>query len=437
MAASTATGATTDALTRIGYTPALMLKLPEVSTTGTRAPRPSMWRFSRGELLVAFAAAVVSVWMIVIVNMLHQPLPGGDFVVFYTFGHAARAGQWLLQYDWPAFHRLQVALVPASASHTYPPTYPPLVPALYAPFAFLSFRASFLIWLLFSAAMYCFVMLLASTARPDLPRAHVILSSLLFPPFVAHQVLGQSTIWPLVGFAVAWWALAHKHPVLGGIAFSLVATKPHLGIALAIILIGSRMWRVVGGITLGIAVHGVLTLIVCGAAAIAGYIKTTLVVLRNPMIINPHDPRYAHSLRTSLEAVVPSEAATIIWVVASGVFAWLMLRVWRRHESWTLRVSALLIGTLLISPHVEVYDAILLAPATLWLTIEGVELRRPALIAVVWLLSIAFLIPSARVAGIPLTIPMMAWLLWTCSAISQTSQVATGSSPILARAGRD
>ena len=101
---------------------------------GSRGRRGSMWRFSAREVTVMLGFAVAAVWTtLVFVVPVGQPVLGGDFMVFYTFGTAARLGDWAIQYDWPAFHALQISLIPTSDSHVYPPTYPPLVPALYAP----------------------------------------------------------------------------------------------------------------------------------------------------------------------------------------------------------------------------------------------------------------------------------------------------------------
>jgi hypothetical protein len=116
----------------------------------------------------------------------------------------------------------------------------------------------------------------------------------------------------------------------------------------------------------------------------------------------------------TFESLMPHGVATAAWLVASGVFGWMLVRVWRRSEEWTLRMSALLLATLLISPHVQAYDAILLAPAALWLLCWAARLRQPAVILGAVALSIAFVVPAARLWGIPLTLPLMAWLLWRC-----------------------
>jgi hypothetical protein len=367
-----------------------------------------------------------------------QPVLGGDFMVFYTFGTAARLGDWTIQYDWPAFHALQVSLIPQSDSHTYPPSYPPLVPALYGPFSLLPFPVAYAAWVVFSAGAYGSLMAIAARGCVLASQRHVLLACLLFPPFVAHEVVGQSTIWPLAGFVCGWWALTQSKPLAGGLMLSAVAIKPHLGMALAIVLLAMRLWRTVAGVLLGLTLQIGVTLAICGTDAVAAYLTTTLRVLRDISLIEPKDARFTHALRMSLESLLPHGVATAGWFIASGLFGWMVVRVWRHGEEWTLRMAALLLATLLISPHVQAYDAILLAPAALWLICWAVSARQPAVTVGVVVLSIAFVVPSARLWGIPLTLPLMAWLLWRCqreverSPRPADSTVTNGSAPVAA-----
>jgi hypothetical protein len=376
--------------------------------------RRSLWHFGSGEITVALSVAVAVVWCaLVVVVSFRQPVLGGDFMEFYTFGMAARLGDWAIQYDWPAFHQLQVSLVPNSDPYFYPPSYPPLVPALYAPLSFLAFPTAYVVWTGLSTGIYCGLTALAARAA-TFSRRNAVLALLLFPPFIAHQALGHSTLWPLIGFVGGWWALTYTRPAIAGVIFSLVAIKPHLGMALAIALLATRQWRTVGGIAIGLTLQACATVAICGTAAVAAYLNTTLRVLSDTGIINPTDSRFSHGLRTSLEAVLPHSLASAGWIMASATFGWLLVRAWRRSEDWTLRISTLLVATLLISPHVQAYDAILLAPAALWLSSWAVSNRQPAVLVVVVLLSAAFVVPVARLWGFPFTVPLMAWLLWQC-----------------------
>ena len=91
---------------------------------------------------------------------------------------------------------------------------------------------------------------------------------------------------------------------------------------------------------------------------------------------------------------------------------------WRftSHEIvFSLIIAVVAVWRLLISPHVQTYDAILLAPAVLWLTQWALQNQRPHLVFVLVVLSVFFLMPIARIAGIPLTIPLLMFVLWDVS----------------------
>lgn len=389
--------------------------------------RRSVWRFSRRETLFALIVAVVAVWVATVVLVFGtQPLLGGDFIAFYTSGRLVLRGDWTGQYDWSAFHALQVSLVPDSSDYFYPQSYPPLVPALYAPFALLPFVRAVTAWLVFSSVLYSCAIAVAAIAWRQVPRMQIVLAGLLFPPFVAHQVLGQSSVWPMIGFVGGWWALLLGRPMLGGIVLSLVAIKPHLGIALAIVLIAMRQWRVVAGVTLGCTAQAVVSIVVCGATAVTAYVRTTIAVIRNPLLIEASDPRHLHALRTSLDRILPQQVALIGWLVASAVIAWVTVKVWQRSGDWALRFAALLLATMLISPHVQTYDAILLAPAVLWIAQWALANERKHMLLELAVLSVIFLMPRARIGSVPLTIPLMFWVLWEISRSGARGRLVAG-----------
>ena len=77
-------------------------------------------------------------------------------------------------------------------------------------------------------------------------------------------------------------------------------------------------------------------------------------------------------------------------------------------------MAALLLASVLISPHVLVYDLVLLAPAFFWLLDEGFVTGRRATGLGALVLAAILVLPIARVGGVPLTLPLMMWLLWRC-----------------------
>ena len=367
------------------------------------------------EITFALVIAVAIVWAYIIgIFFPRQPILGGDFMQFYTFAAIARGGRWAMQYDWTAFHELQAALVPGSSSYIYAPAYPPLVPALYLPLAFSSFVTAFAVWAATTATVYALLMDKVAASCLALSRRHVLLGSFLFPGFIALIVIGQTTVWPLLGFVTGWLALERARPMLAGVLFSLVAVKPHFGLGLAAVLFFSRSWRTIGGVMAGLALQGTLSLIVCGPDAISAYVSTTLGVASKPGTLEPVDTRHTHTLHAALSMFMPARTAFGIWLVLSVGVGWLASRIWRANTRWTIRISALLLASVLVSPHVLVYDGVLLAPAIFWLLDDSlVSGKRGTGIAALVLVPILVL-SVTRVGGVPLTLPLMTWLLWRC-----------------------
>jgi hypothetical protein len=179
---------------------------------------------------------------------------------------------------------------------------------------------------------------------------------------------------------------------------------------------------------LGLVLQAGVSVAICGPAAVSAYVTTTIRVLRDTALIDPADGRYTDALRRSLEAVAPHGIATVGWLVATAAVGWMTVRVWRSRDEWTLRMAGLLLATLLISPHVQAYDAILLAPAALWISCWAATTKQPAVLVAMLGLAVAFVTPSARLGGVPLTLPLMAWLLWRCQGSAMPDRITPAES---------
>jgi hypothetical protein len=78
------------------------------------------------------------------------------------------------------------------------------------------------------------------------------------------------------------------------------------------------------------------------------------------------EPRAGDSLRGFFRTFVPWEpAALIFYVAASGVTVVVAAQIWRSAAPFAIRASAMVVATILISPHAFGYDLVLLAPVLL------------------------------------------------------------------------
>ncbi len=330
---------------------------------------------------------------------------------FYTMGSVALEGEWARQYDWPALHEQQTRLVPGSEPYHYRPAYPPLVAAVYAPFAVLPFRTAYAAWAIAAAVWYALLIGIAAAETTVLTRRVAVPAALLFPPFIALVLTGQSTLLPLTGFVLGCRALQQGRATRAGLAFALVALKPQFGLALAAVLLLTRAWPVLRGVAAGGAVLALVTLLVCGPEAMAAWWSTSIGLAGQPSLVEPSDARHTHALRMTLEAVLPGGVAVALWIAVAAATVLLAAHRWRASPSASLRVAALLLGTVIVSPHVLAYDAVLLAPACLWLADRAIRTGQIAVLCGVALLAVLFVVPDARVLGVPLTVPLGLWLM--------------------------
>src|SRR6201984_1975403 len=125
-------------------------------------------------------------------------------------------------------------------------------------------------------------------------------------------------------------------------------------------------------------------------------------------------PYQMHSLRSFWAMLVPwSHLAFALYVITAVAVLAMTLYCWRTRASLNLRFAALLIATVLVSPHLTVYDLVILAPAYLlladwivadWCTIPG---------TLVYLCSpLPRFGPLSIWTLLQLSVPAMAAILW-------------------------
>ena len=285
------------------------------------------------------------------------------------------------------------------------------------PLSLLSFPVAYACGLLFSSVMYGGLIAIAARGCVSVSRRHVLMACLLFPPFVAHQTIGQSTIWPLLGFVSGWWALTQSRPFAAGLMLSVVAIKPHLGMALAIVLLTMRLWRIVGGVLLGSCVsgrhhcRGVRTGrggclphddAPCPSRHDSHRAQGREVYACAPNELGVPGPARSGNCRLACrkrlvrmvgrERLAPQRGLGAPNVCASACDAvdQPSRPGIRRHPVGASDVVACLLGGIDQTGRGHGWDLSVLA--------------------------VAFVVPSARLWGIPLTLPLMGWLLWRCQA---------------------
>jgi hypothetical protein len=345
-------------------------------------------------------------------------LKGTDFLHFYTLGSLALAHRGNDLYDLQAQSALAAQRVPAAAGIRYLPLYPSQVSIFFAPFARLSYPLALGLWLGITALVYGLCCYAVWKVCPKL-RGYgvtILILALAFPAFWHLIAWGQTSAIALACFTLAFFAFRSKREFLAGLALGCLIFKPQLGLAAAIVFLITLRWKVMAGVLLSAVGELMIGVLYYGAAPLREWI---LALLNAPHVLQLLEPRVyqTHSLRTFWTMLVPwNSLSFVLYIVSMILVCGLTIACWRSRLSLPLRYSAFLLATVLIAPHLTVYDLVILAPA--FLLLSDCIATQPDFAAphFKFLLYFAFTVPLlgplARWTHFQLSVPAMAALLY-------------------------
>ena len=368
-------------------------------------------RYRQARAHAIIAAVIGCAWVIAFVGLgstnrtVFGPLKWADFVHFYTLGDIARTRSASVLFDFDACHARQTALVPESADDRFIPVYGPQAALLFMPLSLLPYFTAGLIWALVTIAVYAWAVWIAwRPARDGLPdRTFVIAAAFGFPPFWQLLLHGQNTALVMLAFAGAWWCLERGRPVPAGIALSLLTIKPQFGLVLAPVALLAGEWRLIAGVAAGVALQAAAVLAVFDASVFRSYAAMLSRIARMADALEPH-PYKMHSLY-ALTRLLPAPAGLFVWGALSLAVIAATSWIWRRTASYPLRFGVLVVASVLVNPHLTIYDATVLALSGIWLGGWLVEHQTDTMWywqRAYWI-TVAFLLPTAAIVPVQLS----------------------------------
>ena len=190
---------------------------------------------------------------------------------------------------------------------------------------------------------------------------YVALVAAAWPALLVTLRFGQISTLTLLGPALALAALAKERRFLAGVCLGLLAYKPQLLVVAVPMLLVARDWRGLGGVLAAAAAQLAIAWAGVGTGAIREHVATLMELAMRPDVVMLH-PENSHSLRGFLRLLgVPPTVATAAGVTLVLGCTPALARVWRGAAPPLLRVSLLLLLTLLLTPHLLTYDLLLLA----------------------------------------------------------------------------
>ncbi|MGB8013800.1 MAG: glycosyltransferase family 87 protein [Terriglobales bacterium] len=352
-------------------------------------------------------------------------LKGTDFSQWYTLGSVGLTHRAVDLYNENAQAEITARRIPAATGIRYIPLYPPQVSIFFAPLATLPYGMALVIWLVLSSLLYgvCCYALWRSCPRLRTEGWTVLILAIAFPGFFHLIAWGQTSALALACFTAAFFLLRDERPFLAGLALGCLMFKPQLGIAAAFVFAYTRAWRVIAGGALSAIAQLAVPALYYGADSLRAWMRIMSGVVSNVAVLEPR-PYQTLSLRTFWTMLIPGRALPLALYVLSAltILGW-TAAVWRRPAlPLALRYSSFLVASVLVAPHLLVYDVAILAPVFLllsdWALAQPPESTSPMNIV----LYLGYLAPLAgsitRWTHVQISVVLMSvlvWMIWVAS----------------------
>jgi hypothetical protein len=360
-------------------------------------------------------------------------LKGTDFLHLYTLGTLAVDHRGADLYDMRAQAALAAQRVPAAEGIRFLPLYPPQVSIFFASLAHLSYGWALIVWWACSVVVYGICCYGTWRACPNL-RDHgptIALLAVGFPAFFHLIAWGQTSAIALACFTLMFFLLRDRREFFAGLVLGCLIFKPQLALAAAVVFVSIGAWKTVIGAALSAAAQLSAGILYYGMEPLRHWID----LLRNVRSVLPllePRPYQTHSLRTFWSMLVPWSGLSFwLYVLSAALALGLAVACWRRARpvSLALRYSALLVTSVLVAPHLTVYDLVILAPAFLlladWLVGQAPTARTNWLGTLLYLVYMLPLLgPFTRWTHVQISVVAMAAMLY---AIWETSRDAHGT----------
>ena len=300
-------------------------------------------------------------------------IKGHDFAHFYVLGEIAseRRPRELYSYADQAIRSDRLA----GYWDRYLPTHGPQLSLVFAPLALLPYEAAWIVWSLISAMLYAGCCYALWRTEPALRRYRwpVSIAVAAYPVFAMLIAYGQTSSLGLASFTLAYLAFRADRPWLAGLALGCVFYKPPLGVVLPFVLAYGRQWRVILGAFIAVVFQLAVAWAYFGHGVLIEYFQVVMQFGQVAGELEPQ-PHQMQSLRSFFSILLPWPAlARICYVVAALAVAVAAARCWRTAAPLQLRYAVLLLAAILVDPHVNVYDLVVIAPVFMLVSAWAIE----------------------------------------------------------------
>jgi hypothetical protein len=271
---------------------------------------------------------------------------GWDFQQFYLAGMMPTDQL----YDIKAFQGLQRTLFPVDDQNIpFLPLYPPMVSLYVSPLSNLPYLPALGIWWALSVLSYGLSCYLLWRAVDHRWRRAAVLVMIGFFPFFVSLRLGQFT--PIL-MSILVAGLYYRN----GFVLSLLAVKPQFFVGLLIYFLLRRQWRLSCQMIIGSLLQVGLVVSAMGTEVVLDYLRFSQVYLYHAELFS-FPGGWVHTLA----GMLGKSAQFLIVGVVAVLLAFVPQQDWKKDCSWAVSFM------LLFTPHLLLYDLLLLLVPILWL----------------------------------------------------------------------
>jgi MFS family permease len=381
--------------------------------------RTGAWLTRERMRLVAFALLAAFVlgagFLIATSNGLNdrfgRPL-GTDFSNVYAAGTYVLDGEPTAPFD-PAKQFAREQAIFGQATQFYGWHYPPFFLGLAGLLAAMPYWLALIVWQGVTLGLYLLAM--HAIVPDDLPEKIKsdrlwLLLALAFPAVFIN--LGQAhngfLTAALIGAALV---MLDERPVLAGILIGCLAYKPQFGLLIPLVLIATGRWRVFFAAAATVAVLALAVTFAFGIDVWSAFLASTK--FTRAVVLEQGGTGW-YKIQSIFSWVrlwgggltLAYALQGAVMLAAAAALTWL----WRSQAAYPLKAAALLIGSVLATPYSIDYDLMLLAPAIVYLALDGFTRGfapyEKTILAAVWIVPlVARSVPQATL--IPLAVPTM------------------------------
>lgn len=335
--------------------------------------------------LVCYFGVISTVWDVPALRTSEGLPLAADFANYWSASRLALSGQPASVYNIDVLHGVQQQLLGAQHRYGSGWYYPPGFLLMVLPLGFMPYLPALFVWL--TATLILYLLVLARTSAHPI----VLTLCLCFPGIFENFVFGQNGFLSgaLLGGGLL---LLEGWPILAGCLFGLLSYKPTLLILALIALVVGRYWQALISALASAIILAIASAVVFGVQVWTAFLNIMPIPMSHLALGQTNWQITPTFFAATLSAGFGVRAAYLVQGVAMLLAAAGVAWVWRRKTDLAIRGSVLVLGTLLFTPYVMVYDLALLALPLCWLWEAGrIHGRLPGellLLLLVWLVPI-------------------------------------------------